>query len=222
MHKVCTCFQKRHVAGGRQTWDQTRAIYCKSILTNHMYNKLLTSALISSSILQSVSRGLCHIVIIIWASWSHLIYPLQTVPQCLLGNSADPYGRIDSQDTGMHVQQTTKSTKEDASTDMQLIASSDPSTIMPSIATNGQPSTPAQQPDNALSVSITSRSILQADNRENPKNQPKMRYGVFNAKRGCFTIVNRHRRANHLPLVFLKSTTPPPAFTTPSPVPPPV
>jgi len=37
-----------------------------------------------------------------------------------IGNSVDPYGRIDSQDTGMHVQQTTKFTKHDASTVMQL------------------------------------------------------------------------------------------------------
>jgi len=40
-----------------------------------------------------------------------------------IGNSADPYGRIDSQDTGMHVQQTTKFTKHDASTVMQLRSS---------------------------------------------------------------------------------------------------
>ena len=53
-----------------------------------------------------------------------------------MGNSADSYGRIDSQDTGMHVQQTTKFTKDDVSTVMRLVASSDPSTFMSSIAAN--------------------------------------------------------------------------------------
>jgi len=40
-----------------------------------------------------------------------------------IGNSADPYGRIGSQGTGMHVQQTTKYTKDDASTVMRLVGS---------------------------------------------------------------------------------------------------
>jgi len=53
-----------------------------------------------------------------------------------IGNSADLYGRIDSQDTGIPVQKTTKFTKDDVSTVMRSVASSDPSTFMSSIVTN--------------------------------------------------------------------------------------
>lgn len=50
-----------------------------------------------------------------------------------IGNSADPFS---TQGTGMHVQQTTKYTKDDASTVRRLVTSSDPSTSMSSIASN--------------------------------------------------------------------------------------
>ena len=81
--------------------------------------------LVSNFILQG---GLCQIiafmsilVILTPPCKTHL--PTADHSAMPIGNSADPCGRIDSQDTGMHVQQTTKFTKYNMSTVMQLRSS---------------------------------------------------------------------------------------------------
>jgi len=93
---------------------------------------------------------------------------------------------------------------------------------------DAQPSTPAQQSDNAFSGSFPPRSGSQAKDEEHqppPAKRPRVHSDADKASLtqnvGVFpSLVRRNKRANILPPPFLKSATPPPASVAPSPVPP--
>ena len=91
---------------------------------------------------------------------------------------------------------------------------------------DAQPSTPAQQSDNAFSGSFPPRSGSQAKDEEHqppPAKRPRVHSDADKASLtqnvGVFpSLVRRNKRANILPPPFLKSATPPPASVAPSPV----
>jgi len=93
---------------------------------------------------------------------------------------------------------------------------------------DAQPCTPAQQSDNALSVSFPPRSGSQAEDEGHqppPAKRPRVHSDADKASLtqnvSVFpSLVCRCRRANVLLLPFLKSATPPPASAAPSPMPP--